>query len=481
MPNPKRRHSKTRTAKRRTHDALKPVGPQRVPALPRAEAAAPRLRELRLLPRPPGARGRRGVDACRMFWVPGSGCRVLSVLRAETWARFEQSQNPEPNAEPGTLNPEPDGPAYMIWIAVDAMGGDDAPRHVVDGALAAVRHFDLGVALVGPADRARAPNCAGMPDVDASARPHRRRRRRRRDGRVAGGGAAPQAAARRSGWPPRLVARGEAAALFSAGHTGATVMAASRRVRHAARRRSAGAGGDDSDGRSGRRSCSTSARASSAGRSTCCSSPSWARVYARVAFGIDGAARRPAVDRRGRDEGQRADARGAPAAQGGAALVHRQRRSARRLQRRGRRHRLRRVHRQRRAEDQRRARCESACARLSVRADAAGAALRRRVDYSEYGGAPLLGVAGVAIVGHGRSSAKAVRNARRDGLPVRRRPVHRARRAATSRRRRSPTRDRVHLSRTGIAEGRHGQGAGRRLSRSAARRSTRPTPRSASR
>ncbi len=36
---------------------------------------------------------------------------------------------------------------------------------------------------------------------------------------------------------------------------------------------------------------------------------------------------------------------------------------------------------------------------------------RRRVDYSEYGGAPLLGIAGLAIVGHGRSSAKAVRNA----------------------------------------------------------------------
>ena len=34
----------------------------------------------------------------------------------------------------------------------------------------------------------------------------------------------------------------------------------------------------------------------------------------------------------------------------------------------------------------------------------------RRVDYSEYGGAPLLGVSGVTIVGHGRSSAKAVRN-----------------------------------------------------------------------
>lgn len=36
---------------------------------------------------------------------------------------------------------------------------------------------------------------------------------------------------------------------------------------------------------------------------------------------------------------------------------------------------------------------------------------RMRVDYSEYGGAPLLGVAGVTIVGHGRSSAKAIRNA----------------------------------------------------------------------
>ena len=36
---------------------------------------------------------------------------------------------------------------------------------------------------------------------------------------------------------------------------------------------------------------------------------------------------------------------------------------------------------------------------------------RRRVDYSEYGGAPLLGVAGLTIVAHGRSSPAAVRNA----------------------------------------------------------------------
>src|SRR5688572_29808875 len=36
---------------------------------------------------------------------------------------------------------------------------------------------------------------------------------------------------------------------------------------------------------------------------------------------------------------------------------------------------------------------------------------RKRVDYSEYGGAPLLGIDGICIVGHGRSSPKAVRNA----------------------------------------------------------------------
>ncbi len=37
--------------------------------------------------------------------------------------------------------------------------------------------------------------------------------------------------------------------------------------------------------------------------------------------------------------------------------------------------------------------------------------LRRRVDYAEFGGAPLLGVNGISIVCHGRSSAKAIKNA----------------------------------------------------------------------
>lgn len=37
--------------------------------------------------------------------------------------------------------------------------------------------------------------------------------------------------------------------------------------------------------------------------------------------------------------------------------------------------------------------------------------LRRRVDYSEYGGALLLGVNGVVVIGHGRSDSNAVANA----------------------------------------------------------------------
>lgn len=37
--------------------------------------------------------------------------------------------------------------------------------------------------------------------------------------------------------------------------------------------------------------------------------------------------------------------------------------------------------------------------------------LRRRMDYAEFGGAPLLGVNGICMICHGRSSARAVKNA----------------------------------------------------------------------
>ena len=36
---------------------------------------------------------------------------------------------------------------------------------------------------------------------------------------------------------------------------------------------------------------------------------------------------------------------------------------------------------------------------------------RKKIDYAEYGGMPILGVRGSAIICHGRSSARAIKNA----------------------------------------------------------------------
>jgi glycerol-3-phosphate acyltransferase PlsX len=36
---------------------------------------------------------------------------------------------------------------------------------------------------------------------------------------------------------------------------------------------------------------------------------------------------------------------------------------------------------------------------------------RKKIDYSEYGGAPLLGVRGTAVIGHGSSNPNAIKNA----------------------------------------------------------------------
>jgi hypothetical protein len=38
-------------------------------------------------------------------------------------------------------------------------------------------------------------------------------------------------------------------------------------------------------------------------------------------------------------------------------------------------------------------------------------AMRKRIDYKEYGGAPLLGLNGIVIVSHGSSKAQAIKNA----------------------------------------------------------------------
>jgi len=109
-------------------------------------------------------------------------------------------------------------------IAIDAMGGDDGPRSIIDGALVAARHLQLPLLLVGDRaaierELARHPG-AGALDLQILDTPE------------AIGMEEPAAAALRR--KPRAsirlaadaVKRGDAAAMFSAGHTGASVMAA---------------------------------------------------------------------------------------------------------------------------------------------------------------------------------------------------------------------------------------------------------------
>ena len=47
----------------------------------------------------------------------------------------------------------------------------------------------------------------------------------------------------------------------------------------------------------------------------------------------------------------------------------------------------------------------------AVLAKNAFASMKKKLDYTEYGGAPLLGIDGVCIIGHGSSNSKAIKNA----------------------------------------------------------------------
>lgn len=109
-------------------------------------------------------------------------------------------------------------------IAIDAMGGDDAPGSIIDGALVAARHLQIGLLLVGPRplierELGRHPG-AGALDLEIletseyieMPEPATAALRRK-----------PRASIRLAA---EAVRHGRAAAMFSAGHTGATVMAA---------------------------------------------------------------------------------------------------------------------------------------------------------------------------------------------------------------------------------------------------------------
>jgi glycerol-3-phosphate acyltransferase PlsX len=308
----------------------------------------------------------------------------------------------------------------MIWIAVDAMGGDAAPENIVDGALAATRHFDLGVTLVGPEARLRDEigrhdgiDWARVRIVDA-------------DG-VVEMAESPTSALRRK---PRasikvaaeLVASGEASALFSAGHTGAAVMAA-----HGTFGMLAGVGRPALAATiptRGRPAVLLDVGASAECRPAhLLQFAVMGSLYYRVAFGISeprvGLLSTGEEESKGNDLTREAhqllkaaslpfignvEARdvysgaadvivcdgftGNVALKISEGLVEV-------------------------AEDLLREELSSTIT-LRVGSLLTRRAMRhfkRRMDYSEYGGAPLLGVAGITIVGHGRSGSKAVRNA----------------------------------------------------------------------
>jgi glycerol-3-phosphate acyltransferase PlsX len=308
----------------------------------------------------------------------------------------------------------------VVRIAVDAMGGDHAPSAVVDGAVAAARHLAVQIALVGPGAvvtgaLAPYPDWSSLPleIVDAPD--------------VIAMNESPAVALRRKpGASIRvaadLVAQKRAAALVSAGHTGATVMAC-----YAAFGTIPGV-----DRPALAASIPTLSRPAvlvDAGANVECRPHHLLQfavmgsVYARIAFGTD----RPRVgllsigeeETKGNDLTREAhrllkaspinfigNVEGRDIYSGSADVIV----------------------------------CDGFTGNVVLKTSEglvdtvetllgeelrgtfssqvgyllsrrAFRRFRRRVDYSEYGGAPLLGVAGLAIVGHGRSSAKAIRNA----------------------------------------------------------------------
>jgi glycerol-3-phosphate acyltransferase PlsX len=305
-------------------------------------------------------------------------------------------------------------------IAVDAMGGDHAPGRIVDGALAAARHLGIGVDLVGPAASVRAEltrhddhEALDIRVIDAA--------------EVIGMAESPGQAVRRK---PRssiriaaeLVASGEAAALVSAGHTGATVVAA-----HAVfgmvpgvDRPALAPSVPTRDG---------SAVLIDAGATVECK-PAYllqfgvmGAVYARAWMGIE----RPRVGllsigeeaSKGNDLTREAhrllkasplhfvgnvEARDIFSGQADVIVCDGFTGNVALKLSEG----LVEVVEELLGEELQSTFSSQVGYLLSRRAFRR---FRKRVDYSEYGGAPLMGVAGLCIVGHGRSSAKAIRNA----------------------------------------------------------------------
>jgi phosphate acyltransferase len=305
-------------------------------------------------------------------------------------------------------------------IAIDAMGGDSAPGSIIDGALVAARHLQLSLLVAGPRgllqrELHRHPAAASL-DIEIADTPE-----------WIDTAEAPSAALRRK---PRAsirvaadaVAEGRADAVFSAGHTGATVMAA-----HAAFGRIAGV-----DRPALATIVPTRQRPAvvlDCGASVECRPPHLVQfaimgaAYARIALGCEtprvGLLSVGAEESKGNDLTREAhqllktapvhfvgNVEGPDVFAGHADVIV----------------------------------CDGFTGNVTLKVSEglvetvesllhdelsatfgtrvgyllsrqAYRRFRKRLDYSEYGGAPLVGVNGLCIVGHGRSTPKAVRNA----------------------------------------------------------------------
>ena len=282
-----------------------------MPALPRAEAAAP-------------------------------ACAPTAATTMAGRSRRSRRSNSD------LLNPD------VIWMPLTRWAAT-TPRDTSSTARWRRRAMlDLGVVLVGAvgANRRRAPAASGR---RSASRPDSRRAGGGDDGRVAVGGAAAQAGRLDSGRRRQRGARRRRRALQRRTHRRDRDGRA-RRVRDAHRRGSAGAGRHHPDPQRVRRAARRRRQRRVPAASTSCNSrsweastPAWCSASTRRASACSRSARR----RRKGNELTRESHRLLKAS---LAAVHRQRRGARRLPRTGGRDCLRRLHRQRGAEDQRGAR-----------------------------------------------------------------------------------------------------------------------------
>ena len=309
-------------------------------------------------------------------------------------------------------------------IAIDAMGGDAGPSVIVDGALVAARHLQVGLLLVGDAaaiesELARHPVASLFRRIDVQIidAPDRVEM-----SESAGARAAPEAArvdqGRRRSGPRRPGRRAVQRRPYRRVGDGRA-----RGVRPPARRGSPGAGHHHPDPPRRPRSCSTPAPPSGAGRRTSSSSPSWARPT-RASRSVSPSPRVGLLsvgeeESKGNELTREAhqllkdapvnfigNVEGRDVYAGEADVIV----------------------------------CDGFTGNVTLKVSEglvetveallhdelaatfggrvgyvlsrqAFRRFRRRVDYSEYGGAPLVGLNGLCIVGHGRSSAKAVANA----------------------------------------------------------------------